>query len=98
MVPETHSLSSPVGDSWESTHPCNDHLELESKNKISKKGYLIVVGSQVGNLLEELTGYPIVLGAQVGILGDIPYACVCWTVGFVVDVWMVFSTVIGPIL
>ncbi len=57
-----------------------------------------MVGSQVGNLLEELTGYPIVLGAQVGILGDIPYACVCWTVGFVVDDWMVFSTVIGPIL
>ena len=37
MVPETHGLSSPVRDSWESTHPCNDHLELESKNKISKK-------------------------------------------------------------
>jgi hypothetical protein len=34
VVPETHSLSSPVGDSWESTHPCNDHFELESKNKI----------------------------------------------------------------
>ncbi len=67
MVPETHGLSSPVGDSWESTHPCNDHLELESKNKISKKkGYLIVVGSQVGNQLEVLTGYPIVVGAQVG--------------------------------
>ncbi len=66
MVPETHSLSSLVGDSWESTHSCNDHLELESKNKISKKGYLIVVGLQVGNQLEVLTGYPIVVGAQVG--------------------------------
>ena len=32
MVPGTLGLSSPVGDSWESTHPCNDHLELESKN------------------------------------------------------------------
>ena len=29
---------------------------------------------------------------------DIPYACVCSTVGFVVDVWLVFSTVVGPIL
>jgi hypothetical protein len=29
---------------------------------------------------------------------DIPYACVCWMVGFLVNVWMVFSTVIGPIL
>jgi hypothetical protein len=29
---------------------------------------------------------------------DIPYACMCKKMGFVVDVWMVFSTVVGPIL
>ncbi len=69
MVSGTLGLSSPVGDSWESTHPCNDHLELENKIRKSekkywvtdsvtwcngiryqKKGYLIVVGAQVGNL------------------------------------------------
>ena len=39
MVPENHGLSSPVRDSWESTHPCNDHFELKSKNKKKvKKG------------------------------------------------------------
>ncbi len=26
VVPENHGLSSPVRDSWESTHPCNDHF------------------------------------------------------------------------
>ncbi len=44
VVPESSGLSSPVRDSRESTHPCTDHFDSNAK-----KGYLIVVGAQVGN-------------------------------------------------
>ncbi len=30
VVPGNHGLSSPGRDSWESTHPCNDHFHLVS--------------------------------------------------------------------
>ena len=43
VVPESSGLSSPVRDSWESTHPCTDHFDSNAK-----KGYPIVVGAQVG--------------------------------------------------
>ena len=47
-VPENLGLSSPVRDSWESTYPCNDHLDLVHDGKYkNKKEYLIVVGAQV---------------------------------------------------
>jgi hypothetical protein len=75
VVPESSGLSSPVRDSWESTHPCTDHF-----NSNAKKGTLLWWERKWGNRW------------------DIPYACMCGMVGFVVDVWMVFSTVIGPIL
>ncbi len=45
VVPESSGLSSPVRDSWESTHPCTNHFDSNAK-KI--KGYPIVVGAQVG--------------------------------------------------
>ncbi len=45
VVPESSGLSSPVRDSWESTHPFTDHFDSNTK-KI--KGYPIVVGAQVG--------------------------------------------------
>ena len=47
VVPESSGLSSPVRDSWESTHPCTDHFDSNTQ-KI--KGYPIVVGAQVGKL------------------------------------------------
>ena len=48
VVSESSGLSSPVRDSWESTHPCTDHFDSNAK-KI--KGYPIVVGAQVGKLV-----------------------------------------------
>jgi hypothetical protein len=75
VVPESSGLSSPVRDSWESTHLCTDHFDSNAK----KKGTLLWWEHKWGNWW------------------DIPYACMCGMVGFMVDVWMVFSTVIGLI-
>ncbi len=59
VVPESSGLSSPVRDSWESTHPCTDHFDSNAK-KI--KGYPIVVGAQVGKPV----GHSICLGVWNG--------------------------------